>query len=307
MNFIISSSAKATASVSQVHPGNPGDDFRTPFRPSWMSVATDLACRWILRLFMLVSILFLISPLISVALTAFNAPPVMSFPPAQWSLDSFRQIPDNWYVAFETSLELAACAAVIGMVITVPAAFALVRGLLPGRTMLEAFFRSPLQIPQIVLSVSIYQYYVVLQNLSGGNFLGGFFGLLIAHVLLVAPYILSTMLNKIGEINPSVEEASEGLGASQRRTFFRITLPLVRPALTAAAILAFVISFDNVTLSLFLSADASNSTLPVTLFSAIELSASPVIFAAATLTIVISMVITVIIERLVGLRSTVGH
>jgi putative spermidine/putrescine transport system permease protein len=277
------------------------------FRPSALSLSGDAACRWFIRILLALGAVFLVLPLIAVVITAFNAPPVMLFPPAHFSLESFREIPSNWYEAFATSIELAVLAAAIGMAITVPAAFALARGRLPGRGVIELLFRSPLQVPQIVLSVSIYQYYVVLQNLLGGNFIGGFAGLLIAHTLLVSPYILSTMLSKIGSINPSIEEASEGLGARPEKTFFQVTLPLVRPALTAALILAFVISFDNVTLSLFLSADSSSSTLPVTLFSAIELSASPVIFAAAALTILLSVAITLSIEKLVGLRATVAR
>jgi putative spermidine/putrescine transport system permease protein len=280
---------------------------RDAFRPSTASLLGDFACRWLVRVLLLLGAVFLALPLIAVVIAAFNAPPVMMFPPAQFSLESFRQIPPTWYDAFFTSIELACLAAAIGMLITVPAAFALVRGRLPGRGAIELLFRSPLQVPQIVLSVSIYQYYVVLQDLMGGNFIGGFTGLLIAHTLLVSPYILSTMLARIGSINPSIEEASEGLGARPARTFFRVTLPLVRPALTAALILAFVISFDNVTLSLFLSADSSASTLPVTLFSAIELSASPVIFAAAALTILLSVFITFSIEKLIGLRATLAR
>lgn len=275
--------------------------------PGWWSLQGDRICRWSMRALLGAIVIFLIAPLISVIGTSFNTPPLIIFPPPHLSLDSFRQIPDNWYQAFFTSLKVAFAAAGISAVLTVPAAFALVRGRLPGCALLESMFRSPLLVPQIVLSVSIYQYYVVLAGMLGNSFISGFEGLVIAHTLLVSPYILSTVFGRIANLDPAYEEASIGLGASSTRTFLAVTLPILRPALTAALILAFVISFDNVTLSLFLSTDVGSSTLPVTLFSAIELSASPVIFAAAALTILVSVLVTFSVERLIGLRSVTAR
>jgi putative spermidine/putrescine transport system permease protein len=276
---------------------------RVPFEVSTLSRAGDFACRWGVHLLLAATVLFLIAPLISVIGTAFNAPPLIMFPPQQWSLESFRQIPDIWYQAFYTSVEVALAAALIGSSIAVPAAFALVRGVLPGRSVFEALFRSPLQVPQIVLSVGMYQYYAELSAWNEHLSIGGFTGLVIAHTILVTPYIVGTMLSRITAIDPALEEASAGLGASALKTFRSVTLPLLRPALTASFILVFVVSFDNVTLSLFLSADSTSSTLPVTLFSAIELSASPVIFAAAALTIALSVAVTFVLGRVIGIRA----
>ncbi|SIT40749.1 putative Binding-protein-dependent transport systems inner membrane component [Paraburkholderia piptadeniae] len=276
---------------------------RVPFRVGTLSRAGDFACRWGVRVLLAATVLFLIAPLVSVIGTAFNAPPLIMFPPQHWSLESFRQIPDIWYQAFYTSIEVALAAALIGSLIAVPASFALVRGALPGRGVFEALFRSPLQVPQIVLSVGMYQYYAELSAWNEHLSIGGFTGLVIAHTILVAPYIVGTTLARIAAIDPALEEASTGLGASSLKTFRSVTLPLVRPALTASFILAFVVSFDNVTLSLFLSADSTSSTLPVTLFSAIELSASPVIFAAAALTVALSVAVTFVLGRVIGIRA----
>jgi putative spermidine/putrescine transport system permease protein len=276
---------------------------RVPFTVSAASRAGDIACRWGLRMLLTLTVLFLIAPLVSVIGTAFNAPPLILFPPQHWSLESFRQIPDIWYQAFYTSIEVALCAALIGSLIAVPAAFALVRGALPGKEVFESLGRSPLLVPQIVLSVGMYQYYAALSAWSDKLAIGGFAGLVIAHTILVTPYIVGTTLARIAAIDPALEEASAGLGASAMRTFRGVTLPLVRPALTASFILAFVVSFDNVTLSLFLSADSTSSTLPVTLFSAIELSASPVIFAAAALTVGLSVAVTFLLGRVIGIRA----
>jgi putative spermidine/putrescine transport system permease protein len=278
-----------------------------PFTVGRLSRMGDVACRWGVRLLLAGTTLFLIAPLISVIGTAFNAPPLILFPPQHWSLESFRQIPDIWYQAFYTSIEVALAAALTGSLIAVPAAFALVRGMLPGRSVFEALSRSPLQVPQIVLSVGMYQYYSQLSAWNAHLSIGGFLGLVIAHTILVMPYIVGTTLTRIAAIDPALEEASAGLGASAARTFRAVTLPLVRPALTASFVLAFVVSFDNVTLSLFLSADSTSSTLPVTLFSAIELSASPVIFAAAALTVVLSAAVTFMLGRVIGIRAVAAR
>lgn len=276
---------------------------RVPFTVSAISRAGDVVCRWGVRALLVATALFLMAPLVSVIGTAFNEPPLILFPPQQWSLESFRQIPDIWYQAFYTSIEVALAAAVAGSLIAVPAAFALVRGALPGKSVFEALSRSPLQVPQIVLSVGMYQYYAELSAWNQSLSIGSFTGLVIAHTILVTPYIVGTTLARITTVDPALEEASAGLGASALRTFRVVTLPLVRPALTASFILAFVVSFDNVTLSLFLSADSTSSTLPVTLFSAIELSASPVIFAAAALTIALSVGVTFVLGRVIGIRA----
>ncbi len=277
------------------------------FRPTALSLFSDRACAIVVGTLLVFGVVFLIAPLIAVVGTSLNAPPAIIFPPASVTLDAYRQIPANWYDAFFASVKLATIAAVLGAFISLPAAFALVRGTFPGRPLVETFFRSPLQVPQVVLSVSLYQFYVLAQNFVGKNIFGGFQGLVVAHTLMISPYILGTLVGRIGGIDRSIEEAAEGLGARPLRTFFQVTLPLIRPALLAALILAFVISFDNVTLSLFLTADASSTTFPVTLFSAIELSASPVVFAAAALTIVVSVVVTTLLQRLIGLRGVVAR
>ena len=277
------------------------------FRPSALSLFGDRLFTLVVAAIVLAGVLLLVAPLVSVIGTSLNRPPAIVFPPTTFSLDSYSRIPGNWYGAFFASIKLAAVAALLGALITVPAAFAIVRGKLPGRAFLETFFRSPLQVPQVVLSVSLYQYYVLAQSIAGKNVFGGFQGLLVAHTLMVSPYILGTLAGHIGGVDKSIEEAAEGLGARPLRTFFTVTLPMLRPALLAALILAFVISFDNVTVSLFLTADSSTTTLPVTLFSAMELSASPVVFAAAAATIVVSIVVTSLLERLIGLRSVVAR
>jgi putative spermidine/putrescine transport system permease protein len=277
------------------------------FRPGALSLFGDRLCTFLVRAILVAGALFLLAPLVAVIGTAFNKPPAIVFPPSTLTFDSFRQIPSAWYVSFLTSLELAALAALIGLAVTLPAAFGLVRGLLPGRAFVETFLRSPLQVPQVVLSVSIYQYYVIMQGLFGTDVMGGFRGLVVAHILLVSPYILGTLVGRIAAIDQAIEEAAEGLGASAWRTFAQITVPAIRPALFASLVLAFVISFDNVTLSLFLSSDGDGTTLPVTLFSAIEMSASPVVFAAAAMTVVVSAIVTFSVERLIGLRAVVAR
>jgi putative spermidine/putrescine transport system permease protein len=275
------------------------------YQPSRLSLAGDRASTIGIRIVLVLSVMFLVAPLIAVIGTAFNRPPTILFPPKTITLEAFRLIPPVWYDSFFLSLQLAALASTISCLLVVPAALGIARGVIPGRATVETLFRSPLQVPQVVLAVGIYQFYVMMQATLGMDALGGLGGLVIAHCILVAPYMFGTILGRIEGLNPSIEEASEGLGASGLRTFFLVTLPLLRPAVLASLIIAFIVSFDNVTLSLFLSGDGGTSTLPVTLFSAVEIAVSPVVFAAAALTILLSLFAGLLLERWVGLRNVV--
>ena len=280
---------------------------RQGFRPGALSLLADRVFLIVVGAVVLIGVVVLIAPLVSVIGTSLNEPPALVFPPTTITFDAYRQIPSAWYAAFFVSIKLAMVAAFAASAIAVPTAFALTRGNMPGRAFIDAFVRSPLQVPQVVLSLSIYQYFSLMQTFTGANLFSGFRGLVLAHTLMVAPYIFGTVIGRIGSIDRSIEEASEGLGATPLRTFILVTLPMIRPALLAALILAFVISFDNVTLSLFLTAGASSTTLPVTLFTAFELSASPVVFAAAALAIIVSIIVTILLDRLIGLRAVIAR
>lgn len=289
----------ATASVAA--PSQP----QPALRPTRVGRLMDSVALVGARALCIFGIAFVIAPVVAVVGASFNRIPRIVFPPSSWSLDAYRGIPEIWFDAFFMSLRLAATTSAVACLIAVPAAMGLVKGRLPGRRITEAVLRLPLQVPSIVLGVAVYQFYVLLNNELSLPLRGTFTGLLLAHVLLVLPFMLTALIGRVDALGPQLEEAAYGLGATPLRTFFRIVLPLLRPAIVAAMTLAFVISFDNVTLSLFLSA-RNVTTFPVVLFSASELTLSPIVYAGASLAVGFSLVLTFLVNKFVGLRTVLS-
>jgi putative spermidine/putrescine transport system permease protein len=249
-----------------------------------------------------VSMIFLLAPVVVVVLASFNRAPALNVPPRRWSLSSYAAISPALYEAFVLSLQLAAMAAALSVVLAVPASFwlARTRGLLPR--VVDTFFRSPLQVPRIVLGMSLYQAYVLYQLASGVSLRGTFIGLLAAHIVLVTPYVIATCVASIEGRGQDLELAAASLGAAPFRVFVQVSLPAIRQALIASAVLGTLISFDDVPLSLFL-AGAGTTPLPVQLFALSEQNLTPALYAAATLTVAFSIALTVLLERFVGLRK----
>ncbi|BCB92060.1 ABC transporter permease [Phytohabitans suffuscus] len=249
-------------------------------------------------------LLFLLAPLVVVILTAFNDR-LVAFPPQGWSLQSFRSVPGYMFEALWLSVQVAALATVIAMLLAFPATIALVRGEMRGKAALLAFFQSPLQVPAIVQGLALYQLYIAL-NPFGVALRGSFTGLLIGHVILVFPFILNAMLGRVAAIDTNLELASYGLGAGFLRTTWLVTLPLMRPALIAAGFLAFLVSFDDTSISLFLT-QVGGATLPLTLLYTSEQALSPMLYAMSALVIVFSLVLALIVDRVFGLRTVMSR
>lgn len=276
----------------------------TPDTGTWRVRTTpfgDRLARTAVRALVLFGVVFLLAPLVVIVVTSFNVAPALAFPPRNWSLSSYGHISASLYEAFLVSVQLAVVATLVSMALAVPAAFALVRGRIPGARVLETFLRGPLQVPQIIMGLALYEFMVVLDGF-GVPLQARFAGLVVAHVVLVTPYILATAVSRVAAIDRETEEAAAGLGARPAVVLFRVVMPAIRQALIASGLLAFLVSFDNVPLSLFLTVPGG-TTLPVELFNQSESSLSPTIYAAASATVLFSLVFTAVLDRLVGLRN----
>ncbi|ODU06674.1 MAG: hypothetical protein ABS81_04130 [Pseudonocardia sp. SCN 72-86] len=278
-----------------------------PWQPSGFRRGSDVACKFVVRLVVAIGIVFLLLPIAAVAVASFNTPPAVSVPPDDWSFESYRQIPDAIYSAFFTSLQLAVVATVCAVVICVPAAFALVRAMPRwARAISESFARSPLQVPQVIIGVALIMSFFLWANVIGVDLSFSFTGLLLAHIVLVVPYILGTLVSQVDDLDEDIERAGRGLGASATRVWALVTLPTLRQAILSSALLSFMISFDNVPLSLFLTGP-NITTLPVVMFEQTQLTLTPTLYAASTLVIIVTLVMTLALERLVGLRKALGR
>jgi putative spermidine/putrescine transport system permease protein len=240
---------------------------------------------------------FLVAPIVIVVVASFNDSQVLSFPLERFSLRWYHALWEDAVLieAFNVSLVVAAIATALAILIGVPAAIALNRYRFPGRDLVSAFLLSPLMIPLIVLGLAVLLVYSALGARPG---IGGFVWM---HVLITVPYVVRAVLATLERFDRALEEVALSLGANDFRVKWHITLPLIKPGIIAGGFFAFMTSFDNVPVSIFLGS-ARMSTLPVKIYSQIEAyGIDPVFAAISTVVIVLTLVTMLVLDRYVGL------
>ncbi len=187
------------------------------------------------------------------------------------------------------SLRIAFLAATAALVLGVLAGFALTRlGAFRGKTLLGTMITAPLVIPEVITGLSLLLLFVGLGQLIGWPTQRGMLTIWIAHVTFCTAYVTLIVAGRLAEFDHSVEEAAMDLGATPLSTFFRITLPIISPALLAAWLLAFTLSLDDLVIASFVTGPGA-STLPIVVFSSVRLGVSPKVNALATILIVVVM------------------
>ncbi|MET4003747.1 MULTISPECIES: ABC transporter permease [Arthrobacter] len=243
----------------------------------------------------------MIVPLFFVVITAFTDGSTLKFPPSGFSLRwfeaAFKYQP--FMTSLVSSLELAVLAALFSLLLGVPVALAISRGKIPGKGLLEGLFLSPLIVPELVVGLALYQQLMI------GLGLNNFTTLLIGHTVLLFPYAVRVTGASLALMDPHIEEAARGLGASPLRTFFTVTFPLLRPGLFSAGLLSFVTSFNNVPLSLLLQ-NRDFRTLPVTMLDYVQQNYDPIVAAMSVLILLGTILIAVVAERTVGFAKIFG-
>jgi len=258
---------------------------------------------WPEMLFHGVFVLFILAPIVAVCVVSFTDKGYLSVPTNGPSLRWFKAILDypGFIDAFWMSLYLALASATVATALAVPAASAIARYRFPGRDAIASFFMSPLMIPHIVLGVSFLKFF------SDIGISGTFVGITLAHVVLITPYALRLVLSSITGLPRDSEQAAATLGASSFTVFRRVTLPLILPGIVGGWMLAFITSFDEVTMSIFV-ASPETMTLPVRMYHHIAQTIDPLIASISTVLIVVTVVLMVILDRLYGLdRLLVGR
>ena len=262
---------------------------RAPTPPGDMLLAAVLA------VFCVVSLLALVFPSVLVVITSFNASDFLTFPPQGWSLRWYAAMGKNWEVrqAAWLSLKVAALVVAIDLLLGVPAAFPLTRARFRGRDFLATFILSPLMLPGIVIGIGLLFFYMLLGlSLS-------FSLLVISHVVVTLPFIVSLTSARLTTLDPTYEEAALNLGASQVQKFIHIVLPQLWPGIAAGAAFAFLLSFDNFTVSLFTASDRLRP-LPIVLFYLLRYDISPLVGAVSSLEIVLALLVLLVGSRLLG-------
>jgi putative spermidine/putrescine transport system permease protein len=244
--------------------------------------------------------LFLLAPLAIVVVNSLGVEQYVIFPPAGFSLAWYGRIPSYYLDGAIYSLLVAAAAVLTGSLVAIPAAIAISRGVLPGRAAIDALLRSPVQIPLLISGVAFLQFYVLVYDWSGLTLMGAFVGLWIAHTIVVSPYILVAVVARLAQYDERLDEAAYGLGASAWTTFWRVTFPQLQSAIAAGMFFGFLMSFDNVPLTIFLI-QSGQTTLPLALFFDSERDLSRIQYAVGTLVTVVSTTLILLAMRRVGL------
>jgi putative spermidine/putrescine transport system permease protein len=248
----------------------------------------------------LLVIAFLQIPVIVVMLASFSETSYLTIPPQGLTLKWFQVVlTDSTYLgAIWNSLILAFGSTLISLALGVAASYAIFRRMLPGSEALTSVLMSPLIIPSVVIGVALLQYFTLV------GLRGSFAILLIAHVVITVPYIVRSALASLSGVDPAVEEAARVLGANGFTTFRLVTLPLIKPGLVAGALFAFVTSMENVPVTIFL-AGPRQTTLPILIFSSVEMGVDPSVAAVSTLLIIATAAVLLIAERWTGFHRFV--
>ncbi|HMK81794.1 MAG TPA: ABC transporter permease [Xanthobacteraceae bacterium] len=245
---------------------------------------------------------FVLAPIVIVCAVAFTPEGYLSLPSHGLSLRWFRAIADypEFVRAFRDSLWLAALSSSIAVLLSVPAALAIARYRFTGREALLALFMSPLMIPSVVLGIAFLRFFTVIG--IGGTFIG----LVLSHIVIVMPFALRLVLAASTGLDRAVEHAAVSLGASPLTMFRRVTLPLILPGVVSGWVLAFITSFDEVTMTVFIASPAT-TTLPVRLFLYIQDNIDPLVSSVSAALIFLTALVMIALDRLYGLdRLFVG-
>lgn len=265
-------------------------------------VATDQLAGVLFWLIPAAVVLFLLLPVIVSVLLSFDDREFLgAFPPTKFSLRWYRRFLDNpdYLSGLVTSLKVALLSTAVSVVAGTAAAVALAETRWRGRHMLEALFLSPRMVPTVVIGFSI------LGMASAVHIFDAFTRLIMGHVIITIPFTIRATLASLVGIRKNIVEAATSLGASPWRAFLDVTLPLAKTGIVAGGLLAFVLSFDEVAVSLFLS-DAFNQTLPVVLVAEMRTNLNLTVAAISTVFALMTVLIVAFLERTTGLDNVVG-
>ncbi|WP_025683947.1 ABC transporter permease [Paenibacillus maysiensis] len=249
-----------------------------------------------LGFFSLLVFIFLLGPLLIISVTSFEPGTVLKFPPQGFSLHWYQNIfeVDLFMSTFKTSIVVSLLGNILALLIGMPAAYALSRFSFNGKDALNALFLSPLLIPGIVLGFTLLRYLIIVYHLPV------YAGLLIGHTVIMLPFIIRVIASSLSNFDFAIEEAALSLGAGRLETFFKVVLPNIRSGIIAAILIAFLESFNNVDISVFMTGPGF-STLPIQMLTYVENYFDPTIAAISVMLMILTGILMFLIERLMGL------
>lgn len=256
------------------------------------------ASRLPLYLLVAIVVIFLIAPMLIVVPMSFSSSNELRFPPTGFSTRWYERFLSDplWTNAAITSLEVGFATVVVSTVLGTLAALGLTRGRYPARAIVNGLILSPLVVPVVIIAIGMYFVFV------DWRIAGTLPGLVAAHSVLAIPFVIVNVSVSLRTLDRNLELAAQNLGANPWRTFQRITLPLILPGIAAGAAFAFITSWDEVVVAIFLSSPLVR-TLPVVMWSQVRSVIDPTIAAVAT---IVMLVTTVSLLLILAVRQRTG-
>lgn len=252
----------------------------------------------ILILITVLMFIFLIGPFLVIIISSFSNDAVMRFPPRGFSFQWYEKVLniEMFRTTFWMSLKVGIAATCTALILGVPVAYANVRFTYPGKSFFELIFSSPAIVPGLVIGFSLLRFFIYVAQVPILT------GLYLGHTAILFPYTVRVVSASLRNFDEGVEEAAVSLGASPIFSFFSVVLPNIQAGLAAAFILAFITSFNNVPISLFLTGPGV-ATLPIQMLIYMEYYFDPTISALSSIIIVLTVIIVQGAEKLLGISK----
>lgn len=248
--------------------------------------------RWITRLYIFLVLCFLLGPLIVILPASFGGTDMFQFPPTEFSLQHYINLfeEERIFSSLWLSLGVGIASMILASLIGLFAGLGLVRGRLPLKGLLTSFFLGPLIVPLVTTGIGFLILFAPL------NLVGSPVAIIIAHSVIISPYVVRIVIATMKQLDPVLEEAAVVHGASPWRAFYTVILPQLKPALIASSLLAFLVSLDEYTVTVFL-AQAETVTLPIRIYQFVSIDINPVVTAIASLMVVFSFGLLFLLEK----------
>jgi putative spermidine/putrescine transport system permease protein len=260
--------------------------------------------RFIVQVLIACGVVLIVVPLLLTLYLSLFDEKLILFPPRGYTLGWYPAIWPNFGDPIITSLELGAASVAGSLLLGIPAGIGLSRHRFRGRGIISMLLLAPLTVPGIALGLAVYVGMVALDEGFGSAITGSMVGLVLAHIMITTPWVVRLCLASLTNHERAAEEAAASLGASPLKVIWRVTLPAMRSGIIASALFAFVFSFENLELALFLTSPGV-TTLPVAVLQYLEYHIDPLVSAVAVAQIVVVAALLLVLDRFIRLGQVV--
>lgn len=257
--------------------------------------AADIIVKTVMVIICIFSLLALLLPSLLVVIMSFNAGEYITFPPQGFSLRWYKEMINDWEIVSAAKVSIKAGIIVVAadIVLGVPAAWVLVREKFHGRELINSFLMSPLMLPGIIIGIG-FLFFISLLGYSIS-----FTAMVLSHIVVTVPYMIRLTMSRLLNLDPRLEEASSNLGANGFQTFRYVVLPKLLGGILAGAAFSFLMSFDNLTVSLF-TASVRDRPLPLEVMYLLRYDVNPVVAAISTVEIILAVLMIIVANAIGG-------